>query len=66
MMTRCSRARARSAWMSTGATGAGRGTHRQARVRRTSSTGTRSGVNGTPTFYINGVRHDADYDTARS
>jgi protein-disulfide isomerase len=24
--------------------------------------GVRSGVNGTPTFYINGVRHDDDYD----
>ncbi|WP_245156452.1 DsbA family protein [Agrilutibacter solisilvae] len=23
--------------------------------------GVRSGVNGTPTFFINGVRHDADY-----
>ena len=24
--------------------------------------GVRSGVNGTPTFYINGVRHDDSYD----
>jgi protein-disulfide isomerase len=24
--------------------------------------GVRSGVNGTPTFYVNGVRHDASYD----
>jgi len=39
------------------------GTHR-ARVRKDFSTGTRSGVNGTPTFYINGIRHDADYDPA--
>ncbi len=39
------------------------GTHR-ARVREDFSTGIRSGVNGTPTFYVNGVRHDADFDTA--
>jgi protein-disulfide isomerase len=24
--------------------------------------GVRSGVNGTPTFYINGTRHDDSYD----
>ncbi len=36
------------------------GTHR-GRVREDLATGIRSGVNGTPTFYINGVRHDADY-----
>jgi protein-disulfide isomerase len=24
--------------------------------------GVRSGVNGTPTFYINGARHDDSYD----
>jgi protein-disulfide isomerase len=24
--------------------------------------GVRSGVNGTPTFFVNGVRHDADYE----
>ena len=24
--------------------------------------GVRSGVNGTPTFFINGVRHDGSYD----
>jgi protein-disulfide isomerase len=24
--------------------------------------GVRSGVNGTPTFYIDGVRHDDSYD----
>jgi len=36
------------------------GTYR-ARVREDFATGIRSGVNGTPTFYINGVRHDADY-----
>lgn len=32
------------------------------RVRADFASGIRSGVNGTPTFYINGVRHDADYD----
>jgi protein-disulfide isomerase len=26
--------------------------------------GIKSGVNGTPTFYINGVRHDGDFDIA--
>ena len=36
------------------------GMHRT-RVREDFSSGIRSGVNGTPTFYINGVRHDADY-----
>jgi protein-disulfide isomerase len=24
--------------------------------------GVRSGVNGTPTFFVNGVRHDGGYD----
>jgi protein-disulfide isomerase len=32
------------------------------RVREDFLSGVRSGVNGTPTFYINGVRHDASYD----
>jgi protein-disulfide isomerase len=36
------------------------GSHRP-RVRDDFSGGIRSGVNGTPTFYINGVRHDDDY-----
>jgi protein-disulfide isomerase len=36
------------------------GTH-QPRVRDDFASGIKSGVNGTPTFYINGVRHDADY-----
>src|SRR5262245_17372086 len=31
------------------------------RVRDDFMSGIKSGVNGTPTFYINGVRHDADY-----
>ena len=35
-------------------------THR-ARVREDFLSGIKSGVNGTPTFYINGIRHDADY-----
>jgi len=39
------------------------GTYRS-RVRDDFMSGIKSGVNGTPTFYINGVRHDADYDTA--
>jgi protein-disulfide isomerase len=28
--------------------------------------GIRSGVNGTPTFFINGVRHDGAYDYANA
>src|SRR5271169_5157222 len=37
----------------------------KARVRADFSSGVRSGVNGTPTFFINGKRHDEpfDYDT---
>ena len=31
------------------------------RVREDFLSGIRSGVNGTPTFYINGLRHDASY-----
>jgi protein-disulfide isomerase len=33
-----------------------------ARVRDDFMSGVRSGVNGTPTFYINGVRHDDSYE----
>ena len=33
-----------------------------ARVKQDFSTGIRSGVNGTPTFFINGVRHDGSWD----
>jgi protein-disulfide isomerase len=33
-----------------------------ARVHEDFLSGVRSGVNGTPTFYINGVRHDDSYD----
>jgi protein-disulfide isomerase len=32
------------------------------RVRRDFRSGIRSGVNGTPTFFINGIRHDAPWD----
>ncbi len=32
------------------------------RVRADFSGGVRSGVNGTPTFFINGQRHDASFD----
>jgi protein-disulfide isomerase len=31
-------------------------------VREDFMSGVRSGVNGTPTFFINGVRHDAEWD----
>jgi protein-disulfide isomerase len=33
-----------------------------ARVREDFMSGVRSGVNGTPTFYVNGARHDGPYD----
>jgi protein-disulfide isomerase len=33
-----------------------------ARVREDFMSGVRSSVNGTPTFFINGVRHDGSYD----
>jgi protein-disulfide isomerase len=35
------------------------------RVREDFLSGVRSGVNGTPTFFINGVRHDAGLDALR-
>ena len=34
----------------------------EARVREDFMSGVRSGVNGTPTFYIDGKRHDDSYD----
>jgi protein-disulfide isomerase len=33
------------------------------RIRDDLSSGAHSGVNGTPTFFINGVRHEGGYDT---
>jgi protein-disulfide isomerase len=33
-----------------------------ARIREDFMSGVRSGVNGTPTFFINGVRHDGSYE----
>jgi protein-disulfide isomerase len=39
--------------------------HRYApRIREDFTSGVRSGVNGTPTFFINNVRHDGGYDLA--
>lgn len=35
---------------------------RAERVREDFASGVRSGVNGTPTFYINGIRHNGSYD----
>ena len=32
------------------------------RVHEDFMSGVRSGVNGTPTFYVNGARHDGSYD----
>jgi protein-disulfide isomerase len=32
------------------------------RIREDFMSGVRSGVNGTPTFFINGVRHDGPFD----
>lgn len=38
-------------------------THKYAaRVREDFMSGVRSGVNGTPTFFINGIRHDDSWD----
>ena len=34
----------------------------QDRVKTDFRGGVRSGVNGTPTFFMNGTRHDASYD----
>jgi protein-disulfide isomerase len=34
----------------------------EARVRNDFLSGVRSGVNGTPTFFINGIRHNGSYD----
>jgi protein-disulfide isomerase len=37
--------------------------HRHERkIREDFMSGVRSGVNGTPTFFVNGVRHDGGYD----
>jgi protein-disulfide isomerase len=36
----------------------------ETRVREDFMSGVRSGVNGTPTFFINGVRHDGGHDYA--
>jgi protein-disulfide isomerase len=38
----------------------------ESRVRTDFMGGLRSGVNGTPTFFINGARFDGDWSTARS
>jgi protein-disulfide isomerase len=38
--------------------------HLTARVREDFLSGVRSGVNGTPTFFINGMRYDGSYDLA--
>jgi protein-disulfide isomerase len=32
------------------------------RLREDFLSGVRSGVNGTPTFFVNGIRHDGGYD----
>ena len=32
------------------------------RIREDFLSGVRSGVNGTPTFFVNGVRHNGSYD----
>jgi protein-disulfide isomerase len=34
----------------------------EARVREDFMSGVRSGVNGTPTFFVNGIRHDGPWD----
>ena len=47
---------------STGSTASSRRTSHAPRVREDFMSGVRSGVNGTPTFYVNGERHDDSYD----
>jgi protein-disulfide isomerase len=40
-------------------------THRHVpRIREDLASGARSGVNGTPTFFVNGARHEGAYDAA--
>jgi protein-disulfide isomerase len=40
-------------------------THRHVpRIREDLASGARSGVNGTPTFFVNGIRHERAYDAA--
>ena len=41
-----------------------RGTSTPRKVREDFMSGVRSGVNGTPTFYVNGARHDGSWDAA--
>ena len=41
---------------------AARRTRTPTRVREDFLSGVRSGVNGTPTFFVNGIRHDGGYD----
>jgi len=53
--------RERSGWTSPGARALSEHTHAE-RVREDFMSGIRSGVNGTPTFFINGVRHDDGYE----
>ena len=36
------------------------------RVQKEFASGVRSGVNGTPTFFINGSRHDGDFEIGRA
>jgi protein-disulfide isomerase len=38
------------------------GHRHEQKIREDFMSGVRSGVNGTPTFFINGVRHDGGYD----
>ena len=75
-MTGCSRTRTSSTPSTCGRSaeidpsgGAAQDAERQAyndRIRRDFMGGVRSGVNGTPTFYINGVRHDGGYSLPES
>jgi protein-disulfide isomerase len=36
----------------------------ETRIQRDLASGERSGAEGTPTFYVNGIRHDGGYDLA--
>ena len=58
----CSATPRSSASTSTASTPTWQHTRTAERVREDFMSGVRSGVNGTPSFYINGARYDDSYD----
>ena len=54
--------RSSSAWTSSGSKASLAPTPTPPRVREDFISGVRSGVNGTPTFFINGIRYDGSWD----